>query len=232
MQNKKILGIIGGMGPLATVHFFQKLVELTPAKEDQDHPRILIDNNPKIPDRTGAIFGKNPSPVPLIVETVQNLFKAGADVLAMPCVTAHFFFDEIQKEVDIPIIHMIRETKKRYTSSYSGKKIGLLSTDGTRKAKIFQSEFSPYPFIIPDEDTQKEFVMKAIYGKTGVKSGKTHAAKSLILRACRKLIDDGAEVLLSGCTEIPVILNPQDVAVPLLDPIQILAEVCLEQISS
>ncbi len=226
MKTNQILGIIGGMGPLATVKFFEKLVELVPAEKDQDHPRILIDSNPKIPDRTNAIFGNGPSPVPSIVRTAFGLKNCGVDFLAIPCVTAHHYFEEIQKAVDIPIIHMIRETAEKYRSNFSGKRAGLLATSGTLRTKIFQNFSPPMSFIIPDQDTQTNFVMKAIYG---VKSEGLAGSKTLILKACEKLISDGAELIIAGCTEVPIILKPEDISVPLLDPLTVLAEVCVKR---
>jgi len=227
MSNQKILGVIGGMGPLATVNFFEKLVEQTTVENDQDHPRIFIDNNPKVPDRTKAILGEGSSPAPVIIEMARNLHRAGADFLAMPCVTAHYWFDEIQKQVDIPIIHMIRETAEVYSSQFSGKKAGLLATAGTLKTRIFQSVFPSDSILTPETESQTQHVMKAIYG---VKGGDVTAAKPLILRAADILIHNGAELLIAGCTEVPIILKPGDKAVPLLDPIQVLIECCLRQI--
>ena len=228
MKPNPTLGIIGGMGPLATAKFFEKLIKLVPAEKDQDHPRILIDSNPKIPDRTNAIFGNGPSPVFDIVKTALNLKKCGADFLAIPCVTAHYYFDEIQKAVDIPIIHMIRETAETYKFSFSGKKAGLLATNGTLRTKIFQEFFPPSSLIFPDVNTQTNFVMKAIYG---VKSGEIPNSKILILKAYEKLISSGAELIIAGCTEVPIILEPEDILVPLLDPLTILAEVCVKRMN-
>lgn len=229
MRKTKILGIIGGMGPLATVVFFEKLVNLTPAAKDQDHPRILVDCNPRIPDRTAAITGRGPSPVPLIVETGKNLRKAGANILAMPCVTAHCFFEEIQRGLDVPVIHMIRETVGVYCSRFFGKKAGLLATDGTLASGVFEEALPPNSLVLPDADTQGQFVMKAIYGETGVKTGDTTASKAMLLRACNQLIRDGADLLIAGCTEVSVVLKPDDLPVPLLDPVDVLADVCLER---
>ena len=227
MNNQKILGVIGGMGPLATVNFFEKLVQQTTVENDQDHPRILIDSNPKVPDRTRAILCDGPSPAPVIIETAKNLHRAGADFLAMPCVTAHHWFDEIQEQVDIPIIHMIRETAESYRSRFSGKKAGLLATAGTLKTRIFQSVFPPDSILTPDTESQSQHVMKAIYG---VKGGDVTAAKPLILKAADILIQNGAELLIAGCTEVPIILKPGDKSVPLLDPIQVLVDCCLRQL--
>ncbi|GAH53208.1 unnamed protein product, partial [marine sediment metagenome] len=107
---EKIIGILGGMGPEATVDLFHKIIKFTPAKKDQDHFRIIIDNNPKIPDRTAAILGKGEDPLPALQETARNLEKAGVDFIIIPCNTAHYFLPQIQKSVNIPVLNMIEET--------------------------------------------------------------------------------------------------------------------------
>ena len=226
MKKKKIIGILGGMGPLATVNFYEVLISMTKVEKDQDHPRVIIDSNPGVHDRTKAILEKGPSPAPVIIEMATNLQNAGADFLAMPCVTAHHFFNEIQKAVDIPIIHMIRETAQKYYDDFQGKNAGLLATSGTINAKIFQSAFPSGSTLIPDDDTQTHLVMKAIYD---VKSGNIEAAKPLIIEAAKKLIRQGAELLIAGCTEVPIILKPKDIPTPLLDPIHVLARCCLNR---
>lgn len=224
MNKSKIIGVIGGMGPLATVNFYEMLISMTKVENDQEHPRVIIDSNPKVPDRTKAILENAPSPAPVIIETAKTLQAAGADFLGMPCVTAHHFYEEIQAAVDIPLIHMIRETAEQYSSKYMGKKAGLLSTSGTIKAKIFQKAFPPQAILTPDEETQSNLVMKAIYG---VKGGDVAASKPMIMQAAEKLIADGAELLIAGCTEIPLILKTEDIPVPLLDPVVVLAKCCL-----
>lgn len=224
MNKQRIIGVIGGMGPLATVNFYQILIQMTNVEKDQDHPRVIIDSNPAVPDRTKAILGQGPSSAPVIIEIARTLQNAGADFLAMPCVTAHYFYDEIQAAIDIPLIHMIRETANIYTEKFPGKKAGLLSTSGTQKASIFQSTFPSDSILIPDEDTQTQLVMPAIYG---VKSGDSANAKPKIIEAAQRLIQHGADLAIAGCTEVPIILKSEDIPIPLLDPVHVLAECCL-----
>jgi len=103
-MNQKIIGILGGMGPEATLDLFHKIIKLTYAEKDQDHLRIIIDNNPKIPDRTDAISGTGKDPLPKLIVTAQILEKAGADFIIIPCNTAHYFISEIQQSIKIPIL--------------------------------------------------------------------------------------------------------------------------------
>ena len=230
MKSSRTLGIIGGMGPLASADFLYRLVSMIPGEADQDHPRILVDSNAAIPDRTRAIQGRGPSPVPAILETAGNLVRAGADLLAMPCVTAYHFFDEIQAGLDVPVIHMVRETARRYEIEHAGKRPGLLATDGTHEAGIFKAYLPEARILVPDAATQRDFVMKALYGKTGVKGGEIQEAKGLLLEAAGRLRQAGAEVLVAGCTEVSVLLKSEDLGVPLLDTVDVLCRSCLDRL--
>lgn len=225
MKNEKIIGIVGGMGPLATAHFFNLLVRKMPFAKDQDHPRILIDSNPKVPDRTKAILDNGPSPAPVIRNTALNLQNAGAQILGMPCVTAHHFYDEFIEGIDIPFIHMIRETAHRFREDGAGKTCGLLATSGTLKAEIFQTHFPEGSILLPDEDVQAESVMPAIYT---VKGGDIKQGEAQILAAANHLVQRGAQILIAGCTEVPIVLRDDNSPVPILNPVSVLADACIK----
>jgi aspartate racemase len=223
-MEKKVIGIVGGMGTLATAHFFNVLVEKVKAEKDQDFPRIIIDNNPNIPDRTTAIIGKGNSPVEEIVKTLKNLQNAGAKLIAMPCISAHYYFDEITRHCDVQMINMIEETYKVYSKEIYGKKVGLLATTGTVKAKTFLRFFPEEKVLIPDDYVQENMVMEAIYGEKGIKVGELSYPKKLLIQSAEKLINQGAEAIIAGCTEVSVILKDDDLLVNYLDPIVILAK--------
>ncbi len=227
---EKIIGILGGMGPEATIDLFYKIIKFTPAEKDQDHLRIIIDNNPKIPDRTAAILGKGEDPLPALQETARNLEKAGADFIIIPCNTAHYFLSLIQESVKIPILSMIEKTaKETQKKNPSIKKVGLLASIGTYKTEIYHQQFKKFNIeVISPEEKDKEEVMKAIYA---VKAGNlSEGIKKSILKIAQKLIDKGAEVIIAGCTEIPLILKEGDVAVPLIDPTQVLAKAAVQKV--
>jgi len=142
---EKIIGILGGMGPEATVDLFYKIIKLTPAEKDQEHLRIIIDNNPKIPDRTAAILGKGEDPLPALQETAQSLEKAGADFIIIPCNTAYYFLSSIQESVKIPILNMIEETAKETRKKIPPiKKVGLLASVGVYETKIYHQQFEKF----------------------------------------------------------------------------------------
>lgn len=229
-HQEKRIGILGGMGPEATVDLFLKIIKATPAKKDQDHLRIVIDNNPKIPNRTLAILGKGKSPLKQLQETLHNLEKAGAEIIAMPCNTAHHYYRELQESTNIPIINMISETVAYIYENFPDiKKIGLLATIGTIKAGIYHKAITKLEVITPDEDAQ-ETVMNAIYGEQGIKAGYTQGKpRSDILEVAKVLINKGAEAIIIGCTEISLVLSQKDLPIPLIDPSQILAGVIVRK---
>lgn len=223
-HQEKRIGILGGMGPEATADFFLKVIKATPAKKDQDHLRIIIDNNPKIPNRTLAILGKGKSPLKQLQETLHNLEKAGAEIIAMPCSTAHHYYSELQESTNIPIINMISETVAYIYQNFPDiKKIGLLASTGTIKAGIYHKAITKMGVITPDEDAQEK-VMNAIYGERGIKAGYTRGnPRSDILEVAEVLINKGAEAIIIGCTDIPLVLSQEDLPIPLIDSLQILA---------
>ena len=226
---EKIIGILGGMGPEATIDLFYKIIKFTPAEKDQDHLRIIIDNNPKIPDRTAAILGKGEDPLPALQETARNLEKAGADFIIIPCNTAHYFLPLIQKSVKIPILNMIEEAAKETQQRIPQiQKVGLLASIGTYKTEIYHQQFKKFNIeVISPEEKDKEEVMKAIYA---VKAGNlSEEIRKNILKIAQKLIDKGAEAIIAGCTEIPLILKEGDVSVPIIDPTQVLAKAAVQK---
>ncbi len=231
-MNEKILGIIGGMGPEASAQLYMKIIKKTSVKKDQDHFRIIIDSNPKIPDRTKAILGLGESPVPEIVQTAKNLENMGVELACIPCMTSHYFYDEIVKQVKLPIMNALEELNAYLEKNYpSVKKVGVLATTGTKNTKIFDQYLKGYTMIYPDETIQEENVMKAIYGEgTGIKSGVlTGEPVRLLLEAGESLILKGAEVIILGCTEIGLVLNENNLSFPGIDPLNVMAEAMIEK---
>lgn len=230
---EKIIGILGGMGPEATIDLFTKIVKGTKVKKDQNHLRILIDNNPKIPDRTLAILGKGPSPLPQLIQSAKLLEKVGADFIVIPCVTAHFYYEALQKKVKIPILHIVKETVNHIEKRFKGmRKIGLIATTGTIRAGLFQEALSSIGIdtLLLDSFVQKNWVMEAIYGEKGIKAvGPSELSQYLIAEASQKLIRQGAQAILAGCTEIPLALKEGDLPVPVIDPVAILAQAAISK---
>ncbi|NJE47362.1 amino acid racemase [Thermococcus sp. GR7] len=221
---ERVIGILGGMGPLATAELFRRIIEKTPAKRDQDHPRIIIYNNPKIPDRTAFILGKGEDPRPELVESARKLESWGADFIIMPCNTAHFFAESIQRKISIPLVSMVEETAKRI-EEMGLKKVGLLATDGTIKGLVYHRALLDrgIQIAVPIKKDQ-ELVMKGIY--EGVKAGNLELGRELLLRVARRL-EKRSEGIIAGCTEVSVALKPEDLSVPLIDPLDVIAEMAV-----
>lgn len=226
MKNPKtILGIFGGMGPEATVDLYRQILELTPAEKDQDHIPTLIYSLPQVPERTASIQNKDHSIIPYLIEGVTRLEKAGASFIVIPCNTAHYYYETMQEAVSIPIIHMIRETVNEVVNKYpDAKNIGLLATTGTIESKLYDHELEKkdLQIIIPDTDIQNEKVMHAV---SGIKAGKNNMLnEDLLAEAGQYLVNMNADLIILGCTEIPLAFNKKRINVPIVNATRVLAE--------
>ncbi len=222
----KTVGIIGGMGPKATVDFLQKVISLTPAKKDQEHLRMMLTMNPQIPDRTDAILHKKKSPLGELTKSAKVLEQSGVHFIVIPCVTAHFWLKEIQNNIAVPVLSLLDVTLEKITKeATSVKNIGILTTTGTIQARIFDSLFHPkgYRIIYPGEEVQDRFVMEGIYR---IKMGQDpKKIKRYFVSASEDLKRKDAEIIIAACTEIPLSLTQADITIPLIDVTQVLAEV-------
>lgn len=221
----KLIGIVGGVGPEASNKFCELLIELSLGNKDQDVMPFIHYSNPKIPDRTKAILYGGEDPTNAFIDSCLKLEKAGADLLIIPCNTGHYFLPKIQKKVSTPILNMISLLSKEIKQGKI-KKVGILATTGSIKSKVFQNELEKIGVesIIPNEEDQENLVMEAIYGGHGIKSGNKNESKKLLLMASKKLLDQGAEAIILGCTEIPLVLNQEDFNIPVYDPMEISAK--------
>lgn len=221
----KKLGIIGGLGPMATAYFMQLVIEMTDAAVDQDHIEMIVYSNPSTPDRTAYILGESKEdPSEEMIRAGKALTAAGMDILGIPCMTAHYFHQKLMEEIGAPIIHGIRETAI-YLKERGIHCAGIMATDGTIQAKIFQSVLEEYGIevVIPDEANQKK-VMHVIY--KNVKAGKP-AEMGKFLSAAEYLKENGAEVIILGCTELSVIKRDEKVGPGFIDALDVLARKCV-----
>jgi aspartate racemase len=225
----RMVGIFGGMGPEATANLYQEIVRLTPAKRDQEHIPTLIYSLPQVPDRTAAIKNEDPAIIPYLVEGVTRLEKAGASLVAIPCNTAHYFHDAMQAAVSIPVIHMIRETAAEVVRKHPEcKTVGLLATSGTIATGLYEKELAArgLSVVYPDEDVERDCVMKAVYDHIKAGTG-IDTAEDLLARASENLEKKGAQVIVLGCTEIPLAFNPARANVPVVNATRVLAETAI-----
>ena len=219
-SKRKTLGIIGGMGPMATADIFMKIISLTDASNDAEHIHIIIDDYPQIPDRTEAIRDGNKTPVLYIQDSIKRLEKAGADVLIMPCCTAHYFYNELSRKCSVALINMVAITAK-VLNDRNIKRAGLLATNGTIESNVFEKEFLKYNInlIKPSEKGQKA-IMNVIYDQ--IKSGKSICLDG-ILEEMEQMQKKGIEVFILGCTELPLAFANISCKYMLVDPTDILA---------
>lgn len=227
---KKTIGILGGMGPEATSFFFGLIIKKTKAAEDQEHIKVIIYNNPEIPPRTNAILRNGPSPLPHLLEGVRMLRQAGADFIVMPCVTAHYYYNDILAQEKVSFLNLLDETLFYTLRKFPGiKRVGLIGSTGTLKSRLFHDVFAKEGIdVVAPGDKEQKLVMEAIFGEQGIKAGFTFGGpEEIILQTAKALIERGAEAIIAGCTEVPLVLKEDDIPVSLIDPLHILAEVCI-----
>ena len=215
----KTVGVLGGMGPDATVDFMSKVIAATPAEKDQDHLRMLVDSNPHVPNRQEALLRGGEDPGPALAAMAKGLQDAGADFLVMPCNTAHAFSDAIIEAVDIPLVSIIEVSVDACAGAAA---VGVLATDGCIASRVFQEAFASRAqvAILPDEGELRELMrliarIKAGDQGTDVSAGMRSLADALVAR--------GAQMIIAGCTEIPLVLKPEVLDVPLVSSTDVLA---------
>jgi aspartate racemase len=222
------VGVLGGMGPDATVDFMAKVIALTRAECDQDHVRMIVEHNPKVPNRQAAIATRDAAVARVLADMARRLQEAGADFLVMPCNSAHAFLEPIRQATSIPFVSIITETVGEIGRVRPGaRRIGVLQTDGLQQAGLYEEALARAghrPVVLRDDELGD--LMRLIHRvKAGDRSddigrGMASLAKGLAGR--------GAEAILAACTEIPLVLRAADVDVPLLASTDVLARRTVE----
>lgn len=218
----KTIGIIGGMGPLAAARLFERIVILTKAKGDNEHIPMIIDNNTNIPDRTEYILKNGDSPVYELVRSAIRLEFMGADAIIIACNTAHYFYDEIVKYVKIPVINMVEETARYIIHSCpTVKRAGLLATEGTCRSGIYGNIFNRFglELVIPEPEEQK-YITDLIYG---IKKSSESINPGNAGRVVSALMGRGAEIIVLGCTELPIAFSRFNIYSSYVDSLEVLA---------
>jgi aspartate racemase len=221
-----MLGVLGGMGPMATVDFMRKLVAATPATRDQDHLQTLVCSAAHIPDRTAALLGLGPDPLPAMCAALRRLEGAGATHIAIPCNTAHHWHAALQATTPVPILHIVDavvEALRR--DGVSAGPIGLLATDGTLRTDVYRQRLERHGFVCRAPDNQNA-VMRAI---RLVKSGAIREAAPLLRAQAEGLLAAGCRRVVLACTEIPLALDCENSELQplLLDATDALARACV-----
>lgn len=221
---KQAVGVIGGVGPMATVYYMQRVIEMTKAGCDQEHINMLVFNDCDIPDRTAFITEKSPdNPLPVMVEDAKRLEAAGCEFVVIPCNTAHYFYDELERAVEIPVVNIVEETIRYAKARVQDLScVGIMATTGTIVTGTYQkyAERAGLSFAVPDEDEQ-DLLMQIIYD--GVKAGKP-VPRADFDRVANHLRAKGAQCLILGCTELSVLKRDLPINAPdVLDSIDVLA---------
>lgn len=222
----KKLGIIGGLGPMATALFMKMIIEMTDAKCDQEHIEMIVYNCPQIPDRTNYILGKSTqNPAPRLIELGRKLVEEGAELIAIPCITANYFYGELTAEIKAPIINIIKEVCNCLVKQEIHC-AGLMATSGTVLSGLFQAAFEDLgcTLVLPKEEDQQD-VMHVIY--EDVKANRP-VEMDRFNRVAKHLRDAGAEVILLGCTELSVVSESHELGAGYLDVMRLLAKCAVE----
>ena len=224
---KKSIGILGGMGPMATADLFKKIVANTRADSDNAHIRIYIDNNAQIPDRTAAILAGGADPVPAMLESLRKLEGCGADCIIVPCNTAHYFVPRLQEMTDLPFLSMIVETARACAAEFPGKVAGLIGTTGTLQTGLYNAalEAAEVAYVLPDEACQQA-LMRVIYD--GVKADAEPESYRADMEAVIAAMEaQGAQYFVLACTELPLAFDALRIPQPSLDPTMALARAAI-----
>lgn len=219
-----MVGIFGGMGPEATANLYAEIVRLTPAKEDQDHLPTVIYSRPQVPDRTKCIESGSREIVPYLEEGVRRLERMGASLIAIPCNTVHYYHADMQKAVRVPVLNMITETVDAVEKQHPRcKVVGLLASNGTVRSKLYEVAFEARGIrvVYPATTCQQTCVMNAVYSiKAG---GDKRRQADLLAKAADDVTGKGAQVIVLGCTEIPLAFDRSRARLPVVNATEILA---------
>ena len=232
-MRQKTVGIIGGMGPEATVDLMRRIIQATPANDDQDHLRLLVDNNPKVPSRIKALIdGSGEDPAPVLVQMARDLERWGADFLAIPCNTAHHFHPAVQAAVGVPVLNMIELTAGRIRQETPDvRKVGVLASTAVIRTDLYGESFARRGVeVVHPGDKSQDQVLAAI------RAIKAQTFSSASLDALNRAVDDliarEAEVILIACTELSVIAKKLQLSVATCDSAQVLAEAIVAEAMS
>lgn len=225
VPRNRTVGVIGGMGPLATVETYRRIVATTPARRDQDHFHVVIDSNPAVPDRTAALLTGGEDPRPFLHAGAQRLVVAGAEVLCIPCNTAHAYHEWLQQRVPVRIVHMLRETAE-HVAALGARRVGLLATTGTVATGLYQAELQRAGLgLVSLESPVQSMVMAAI---GAIKAGNLgERVVSALAAAALSLASAGADHVVVGCTEISLVAGELPLAVPVVDALDVLVSTTL-----
>ena len=221
-MGNRTIGVLGGMGPDATVDFMSKVISLTPADKDQDHIHMLVDHNPGVPNRQASILGDGEDPGPELAAMAARLEAAGADYLVIPCNTAYVFKDAVVAASSVPLISIIDVTVADAVAK-GAQAVGVLATDGCLAAGVYQDALQEAGVraVLPTDDEVAQFMTLCHRIKAGYQGERVARDMAQLAEA---LVNRGADAVIAGCTEIPLVLKQSALEVPLISSTDVLAE--------
>jgi len=216
-----VVGVLGGMGPLATIDFMHKVLAATDAQRDQDHVPLIVASIPQVPDRGRAFRGEGPSPLAAMIAIGMRLRDAGAGLLVIPCNTAHLWFDTLQAALGLPMLHLVDAALDDAAASLGDDTtLGLLCTETTLASGLYQARAPRMRWAVPTPAEMGELVTPGI---AAVKAGELARGRTLLQAAAQALAERGARALVLGCTEVPLVLGPANAPLPVIDATAALA---------
>ncbi|NED97152.1 aspartate/glutamate racemase family protein [Phytoactinopolyspora alkaliphila] len=227
-----LLGVLGGMGPAATADFLAKLAAHTPAQRDQDHLATIVYSDPTTPDRSDAILAGGENPLPAMFRGIAFLDEAGCDLIAIPCNTAHHWYDDLASATTVPVVHIVDAVAAQVErEAPEAKTLGLMATDGTVRAGIYDKVLAPSGRNVIDL-TELGPDNPVMAGIRAVKAGALDGARDILTNAMRELVARGAEGIVYGCTDVSAVLEipASGVSVPVWDAADALAIACVNRL--
>lgn len=227
-STRRLIGVLGGMGPMATVDFMAKVIALTPASCDQAHVPMIVHQVPQIPDRSTAIMRGDDAPLAPMLAGLRRLARAGAELAVIPCNTAHHWHAQLSRLQELPLLHIAEAVRQELTSRrLHGRQVALLATRGTHLAGVYSGRLGPaFESLSCGDEAVQKLIDVSI---AAVKAGKLAQARSVACEAADRLLAAGAEALILGCTELPVALADTAVQSHCIDSTLALARLCVKE---
>ena len=225
-KTEKVLGVLG-LSPYATIDFLKKLADVTPAKKDWEHIRVIMDLNTKIPSRGRCLDLNEENPSKYMNNSIKELISQGVDVIVVPCNTSHYFYDNFVLNIKIPVLNIVQETSRFILTNFPKiRNVGIMASKNTIKHGLYDKFIDKLKITIPSNQNEVSDIIENV--KIGNDGKKT---KKIAMNIANKLVDKGAEGIILGCTEIPPVINSDDLSVPIFDSNKILALSCLRMIT-
>jgi aspartate racemase len=229
-EDRPRLGIIGGMGSVAAAYFFKRLIELTPSTTDQGYIETFVHNNTQVPDRTAGILYGQPSPLPELKRSVEILNSHEVGYIVLACMTSHYFIPQLQEHSRAEILDGIALTAER-CRELGLKRVGVIASTGAITLGLFQKQLKKLDIeaLVLNPQDQEHYFTEPIYAEWGIKSGfVTGRPKERLIQGALRLLDGGAEAIVAGCSELPLVFNAEEFSVPLVDTIDVILETAIQ----